>query len=420
MSDIADTKRDLRQRVESLTAQQRELLERKLQERQRTLPWLARPEPATGGAAARPAHTRRSRRPTSRMDFSLFFFSSDGSIEGPDKYRMLLDCARYADAHGYDGIWVPERHFVDFGGLYPNPSLLAAAIATVTERLPIRAGSVVVPLHHPVRIAEEWSVVDNLSGGRVSISCASGWHPDDFVLAPDPSPERYQLRRTEMFDQIELVQRLWRGEEVPLRRPDGETVRVRSMPRPLQPELPIWISSSGNVETFVQAGKAGAHVLTGLVAQQLPDLGQKIAAYRAALRDSGHDPARGRVGAMVHTFVGTSDDEVRDLVRRPLIDYLTTFLAQQDSFGSAYSQMDAVEREAILNAMFDRYFDTIALLGTPDKCETLIEDLVDIGVDEVACLVDFGVDDDRVLDSLEHLTELKRRYDDPAMRGDVQ
>ncbi|MFJ8862529.1 MupA/Atu3671 family FMN-dependent luciferase-like monooxygenase [Streptomyces sp. NPDC102451] len=418
MSDIAGTERDLRQRVESLSARQRELLERRLQEKRRTLPWLARPEAAAGGATARPARARRTRRPTSRMDFSLFFFSSDGSIEGSGKYRMLLDCARYADTHGYDGIWVPERHFVDFGGLYPNPSLLAAAIAAVTERLPIRAGSVVVPLHHPVRIAEEWSVVDNLSGGRVSVSCASGWHPDDFVLAPDPSPERYTQRRTEMFDQIELVRRLWRGEAVPMRRPDGETVRLRSMPRPLQPELPVWISSSGNVETFVQAGKAGAHVLTGLVAQQLPDLGEKIAAYRAALRDSGHDPERGKVGAMVHTFVGTSDDEVRDLVRRPLIDYLTTFLAQQESFGSTYSQMDAAEREAMLNAMFDRYFDTIALLGTPDKCETLIEDLVDIGVDEVACLVDFGVDDDRVRDSLDHLTELKRRYAGP--RGDVR
>lgn len=414
MSDV-ETTRLLRQRVESLTEQQRRLLERRLQERQRTLPWFARQE---ASPAARSDRARRSRRPTSRMDFSLFFFSSDGSAEGPGKYRTLLECARYADEHGYDGIWVPERHFVDFGGLYPNPALLAAAIATVTERLPIRAGSVVVPLHHPVRIAEDWSVVDNLSGGRVSIACASGWHPDDFVLAPDPSPERYQQRRTEMFDRIELVRRLWRGEPVPLRRPDGQTIHVRSLPRPLQPELPIWISSSGNVETFIQAGRVGAHLLTGLVAQQLPDLGQKIAAYRQALRDSGH--GHGRVGAMVHTFVGTSDDEVRELVRRPLVDYLTTFLAQQDSFGSAYSQMNAHEREAMLNAMFDRYFDTIALLGTPEKCETLIEDLVDIGVDEVACLVDFGVDEQRVLDSLPHLTELKSRYAGPAEHGDGQ
>jgi natural product biosynthesis luciferase-like monooxygenase protein len=421
MSDVAETTRQLQQRLESLSAEQRELLERRLQQRQRTLPWLAQPEPVNGGGVAvRPARARRSRRPTSRMDFSLFFFSSDGSIAGPGKYRMLLDCARYADAHGYSGIWVPERHFVDFGGLYPNPSLLAAAIAMVTERLQIRAGSVVVPLHHPVRIAEEWSVVDNLSGGRVSVSCASGWHPDDFVLAPDPSPERYQRRRTEMFDQIKLVQRLWSGEAVPLRRPDGETVKVRTLPRPIQPELPVWISSQGSVDTFVRAGQAGAHVLTGLVAQQLPELGEKIAAYRAALRDSGHDPARGRVGAMAHTFLGTSDDEVRDLVRRPLIDYLTTFLKQQDSFGSEYSRMTAAEREAMLNAMFDRYFDTIALLGTPDKCETLIEDLVDIGVDEVACLVDFGVDDALVMDSLPHLTELQRRYTKPAAEGDGQ
>ncbi|MFG1837240.1 MupA/Atu3671 family FMN-dependent luciferase-like monooxygenase [Micromonospora sp. NPDC049175] len=405
MSDV-DTTRALRERVASLSEPQRRLLERRLQERRSALPWFARPDEGSPGTRA--GRDRRTRRPTSRMDFSLFFFSSDGSIEGPGKYRMLLDCARYADQHGFAGIWVPERHFVDFGGLFPNPALLAAAIATVTERLSIRAGSVVVPLHHPVRIAEDWSVVDNLSGGRVSISCASGWHPDDFVLAPDPSPDRYQQRRTEMFERITLVQRLWRGESVPLQRPDGETIQVRSMPRPLQPELPIWISASGNIDTFVQAGRAGANVLTGLVAQQLPDLGRKIAAYQEARRDNGHGP--GRVGAMAHTFVGTSDDEVRELVRRPLIDYLTDFLAQQDSFGSVFSQLNTEEREAMLSAMFDRYYDTIALLGTPDKCETLIEDLVDIGVHEVACLVDFGVEQARVLDSLRHLTELKDRY----------
>jgi natural product biosynthesis luciferase-like monooxygenase protein len=394
----------LQERVRSLAPHQRAVLEQAMRQRQRTLPWIATPAPAETSTR------RRSRRDTSRMAFSLFFFSGDGSVRGPGKYDLLLDCARYADRHGFAAVWVPERHFVDFGGLYPNPSVMAAALAAVTERIGIRAGSVVVPLHHPVRIAEDWSVVDNLSGGRVAISAASGWHPDDFLLAPDPSPDRYARRREEMFTSLETIQRLWAGEAVAMTRPDGETVDVRTLPRPLQPELPVWVSSQGSVETFVRAGEVGANVLTGLVAQRLSDLQEKITAYRKARGDHGHDPAAGVVTAMAHTLVGRSDEEVKQVVREPLVGYLKTFLAQQDSFGSEYAQITDEERDAMLAATFERYFSTIALTGTPDKCETLVEDLVDIGVNEVACLVDFGLEPHTVLDGLAYLTELKDRY----------
>ena len=73
---------------------------------------------------------------------------------------------------------------------YPNPSVTSAALAMVTERIALRAGSVVAPLHHPLRIAEEWSVVDNLSAGRVGLSLASGWNPVDFALRPEAYADR--------------------------------------------------------------------------------------------------------------------------------------------------------------------------------------------------------------------------------------
>src|SRR5207253_3560653 len=126
-----------------------------------------------------------------QLDFSLFYFSSDERSAGDDKYRLLMEGARFADRAGFTAVWTPERHFHAFGGLYPNPSVISAALAAITERIRIRAGSVVLPLHHPVRVAEEWSVVDNLSRGRVGLSFAAGWHADDFIFAP----ERYAARK---------------------------------------------------------------------------------------------------------------------------------------------------------------------------------------------------------------------------------
>jgi alkanesulfonate monooxygenase SsuD/methylene tetrahydromethanopterin reductase-like flavin-dependent oxidoreductase (luciferase family) len=80
---------------------------------------------------------------------------------------------------------------------------MADALAMVTKRIGLRAGSVVLPLHHPARVAEEWAVVDNLSGGRVAVSFASGWHSDDFVFAP----ENYADRRAVMHAAIDTVSR---------------------------------------------------------------------------------------------------------------------------------------------------------------------------------------------------------------------
>src|SRR2546429_3112799 len=192
------------------------------------------------------------------MDFSLFYFANDSGIAEDDRYRLLLDGARFADEHGFQAVWTPERHFHPFGGTYPNPSVTSAAIAATTSRVRIRAGSVVAPLHHPVRIAEEWSVVDNISRGRVGVSFASGWHATDFAL----NPSAYADRRTLMYERVEQVRALWRGEPIDVVDGMGNPAKVRSYPPPVQAELPVWITSVGDVETFRSAGRIRAGLLT--------------------------------------------------------------------------------------------------------------------------------------------------------------
>jgi natural product biosynthesis luciferase-like monooxygenase protein len=247
------------------------------------------------------------------VDFSLFFFADSGATGG-DGYRLLLESARFADANRLSAVWTPERHFHSFGGLYPNPAVTGAAVAAVTERVGIRAGSVVAPLHHPARIAEEWSVVDNLSGGRVGVSFASGWHTVDFVLRP----ENYLDRRNAMVDAVDTVRRLWRGEEAEFADGTGEKQAVRIFPPPVQPELPVWITSAGSPETCRMAGRLGAGLLTHLLGQDLATLERNIATYRGELAGG----VRGHVALMLHTMLGTDRDLVRDQVREPFCRYL--------------------------------------------------------------------------------------------------
>jgi len=356
-------------------------------------------------------------------EFSLFYFATDNARDPKDRYKLLLEGAKFADREGFAAIWTPERHFHAFGGLYPNPAVTSAAIAAITTRLHIRAGSCVLPLHHPIRVAEEWAFVDNISQGRVGVSFASGWQPNDFVIAP----QAFADRKNEMLKNVDVVRRLWRGEAVAFPGPLGKPVDIRTLPRPVQPELPVWLTAAGNPETFQQAGEMGCHLLTHLLGQKIEDVADKLKLYRAAWRKAGH-AGHGHVTLMLHTFVGDDDDEVRETVRGPMKEYLRssldlikqaawsfpTFVQRGAQDGKTPVEiMDSrplseEEMDALLEHAFSRYYGTSALFGTPQRCLALVDKLKDAGVDEIACLIDFGVDADAVL---AHLPALKQLMD---------
>lgn len=360
------------------------------------------------------------------MEFGLYFFANDTSEAGRQgKYDLIFDAARWADANGMTRLWIPERHFHSFGGLSPNPSVLAAALAAITHRIQICAGSVVLPLHDPIRVAEEWSIVDNVSGGRVGLGVASGWVPNDFVISghQDDFGNRKQVFR----DKTDLLRRLWRGEPHRALNPLGEEIEVRVMPRPVQAELPVWITAAANPETFREAGTVGAHVLTHLLGQTVEDLAQKIVLYRESRAAAGH-PGRGTVTLMLHTLVGDDDEEVHDLARAPMMTYLgasfdlaSRHLASvpflRDPSRIDVSRLTPDLAEAALEASFEKYFYMGSLLGSYDKCLATVDQLAQLDVDEVACLVDFGLDPQIVMKGLENLNVLRKLANPEPLRA---
>ena len=353
-------------------------------------------------AAARTAVSAR------HLQRSLFYFAGSAN-QAADGYRLLLDGARFADQNGFAAVWVPERHFDPFGGLFPNPSVTAAAIAAVTTRVGIRAGSVVLPLHDPIRVAEEWAVVDNLSGGRVAMSVASGWHTTDFVLAPTA----YSNRREALVEQIATLTALWRGASVSRLDGVGNSVDVRVYPSPVQKDLPIWITSAGSIDTFELAGTLGASVLTHLLGQSVEELAHKIDAYRRARAAAGLGGG-GHVTLMLHTHLSSSYEDALARIREPFANYLRGSLGllsrlADGEMGANPANWSAETVDAIVLRGVERYQTEAAWFGTVDSCLPLAQRLQDAGVDEVACLIDFGLDSQEVIDGLPHLVALVDR-----------
>lgn len=349
---------------------------------------------------------RREAESKSGMQFSLMYFASDGSADSENhnrRYELLLSSAEFGDRRGFSSVWIPERHFHRFGGLYPNPSVVAAAVAARTSRIRIRAGSVVLPLHQPVRVAEEWSIVDNLSDGRVDLAFAQGWNPNDFVLAP----RNYENRLELMYEGIETIRTLWRGGQVTLPNGKGGEKAVSVFPAPVQNDLAVWITCSGTEDRFAQAGAAGANILTALLFQDRSELKRKIDVYRQARKENGFDPDTGHVTLMLHTSVGDEMGVVRERVKGPLKQYLRDSVDLWRQSSTRLEDLTPEEQDEALNFAFERYFRTHALCGTPEGCMPMVQELYAMGVNEIACLLDFGVPYEDVMASLWSLASLK-------------
>lgn len=369
----------------------------------------------------------RTKHPEINIDYSLFYWnlaSEEDTHE--EKYKLLMESAKFGDAHGFSAVWTPERHFHDFGGLFPNPSVMGAALASVTKNVQIRAGSCVLPLHHPVRVAEEWSVVDNLSNGRVGVAFASGWQPNDFVI----KPENFANAKSILFESMEQVKRLWRGEAVTFQGPKGD-VEVKTLPRPVQKDLPMWITVAGNPETFKMAAEKGAGILTHLLGQSVEQVAEKVELYRKTWEECGHE-GRGCITLMLHTLVGDNSEHVKNMARGPMKNYLKSaiFLVKQAAWNfPTFKELSAStgqtideyfetitdeDLDTLLEFAFERYYETSGLFGTPEDCLPMVDKLKLIGVDEIACLIDYGIPTATVLNSLPYLNELRIQSNNEA------
>lgn len=334
---------------------------------------------------------------------SVFFFSHSDQGPEPDRYAFVLEIATLADELGFHAVWIPERHFHPFGGLFPNPAVVAAALAVRTQRIGLRAGSVVLPLHHVARVAEEWGVVDALSNGRVGVSLASGWNRTDFVLGRCD----FGLRRDHMLATVDTLESLWQGGQASFTA--GErTESVRTYPVPLQPRIPLWLTATSGSATFAEASRRGLRVLTAYLQQGREELERNIGHYRERFTARAPQGAP-HVTLMVHACAAPTVREALAAVAEPLTTYQGQFLdlhTRGSDPSDGQPPLTAEERRELARYAAYKYASERGLVGDPATIAARLRYLAAIGVDEVACLVDFGLAPELVTQTLRRLADI--------------
>ncbi len=223
----------------------------------------------------------------------------DSPLSMTDVYAATLDQAVLADRLGLDHVWFTEHHFLADGYL-PAFQPLAGAIAARTERIRISTDIALLPLYHPIRLAEELAVLDHISNGRIELGIGMGYVPEEFQAFGVPLRNRVSMTE----EGIDILRLAWSDSPFDY---EGRRYRLSGVdvhPKPVQPGgPPLWIAAMSEPGAL-RAARFGTNLLPqGQRAEVLDP-------YRAAVAADGRDPADYRVGIIRSFYV--SDDRERD------------------------------------------------------------------------------------------------------------
>jgi len=224
-----------------------------------------------------------------------------------------------AESLGFASFWLPESHFGARGAL-PQPLLLLAAIAARTRKLKLGTTSYLLPVRHPLQIAEDVAVLDRLSEGRVILGVGRGFRSDLYAAFAVPVREK----RDRFQAALEQMIRAWSGEPVAFDGEGGEAVRLAPLPLQ-QPHPPLWVAAFGP-KAVEQAGRLGLPYLASPI-EPLDVLAENHARHRDVLPDGAKAP--GLAVPVMRTVFICDDDACAKRVREALVTQTTALAASR-------------------------------------------------------------------------------------------
>ena len=299
-----------------------------------------------------------------------------------DVYSATVEQAVLADELGFDHIWFSEHHFLEDGYL-PAFQPLAGAIAARTTQIRISNDIALLPLYHPVRLAEELAVLDHISNGRMEFGIGMGYVPKEFEAFGVPLKNRVSMTD----EAIEILRLAWKDEPFSFKGKRYELSNINVYPKPVQPlGPPLWIAAMKEPGAL-----RAARFETNLLPQGRRE--DVLDPWRNELKTQGKDPNDYRVGIIRSVYV--TDDKERDwpVIReaeRFRMGVYNTFMAETpDEYG--WGSGDGIPQNVII--------------GTPSEVISQLKAFIDAyGITDIATSgLPPGVDPEFMANNLERL-----------------
>ena len=308
------------------------------------------------------------------MEFGIFYQLPCADEQSPaDRYADTISQAQLADELGYDTVWLAEVHFNPRFSVLPAPLLLGSAIAQTTKKLKIATAVNLMPLHHPVRLAEEFATLDVISRGRAILGTGRGAMLQQYRGYGVDVEEG----RDRFVEGLDMVLKAWTSDELNYEGKYYQVSGVRVVPKPYQqPHPPVYIASN-SVDTFPLVGELGHNILIAPIVVSLEGAKSGLDHYRHELKAQGHDPTSRKVNVnvLVHATrdeVGSSSRSFESSVR----NYLSNLQVNRSRVITGRTR----------NLSYEHVSTELSAIGSPERIIDRLESIIEmLGADEIMC-----------------------------------
>ncbi len=276
------------------------------------------------------------------MEFGMFHeFQRLPGVSEAEAFAQSLEQVDAAERMGLDAMWLAELHFAPERSVLASPLILAAAIAQRTKRMKIGTAVQVLPLCHPLRLAEEVATVDQLSGGRLIFGVGrSGFAHTYKTYGVDYAESRERFSET-----LEIVKRAFSEERFSHKGKYFTYDNVRLSPKPVQAPWPEIRVAAASPDTYEEMGTMGHAIFVAARTGNISELAPLVKSYRAAWAAAGH-PGRGEVYLRVPVYVAETEEAAREEPRESILHLLHTIGARLEASASASGAREIENRAA--------------------------------------------------------------------------
>jgi probable F420-dependent oxidoreductase len=303
------------------------------------------------------------------MDFGL------APVQSHADFSAMRDQATLAESLGFCTLWAHEHHSERM--MYPDPLMALAALAPVTRSIGLGTNMLLLPIHHPLRVAQEAAMLDVLSNGRLRLGVANGYSERD--LRAFGTPGQHRGKRLE--EGLSLIRRLWQGESVTQRGEGFDLQDFELFPLPVQrPRPPIYVGGHA-LSAIDRAARLGDEYLISTT-QKIGEIPALVKTYHEALNADGRAPRKPALNRIVCVVDSAAKKrEAESFFARAL-------LGLYDAWGHE-SVTGLGDSERALRVLCDDHF----IIGEPGECIEQIRRYEAIGIGHIACLMNFGAPD---------------------------
>jgi len=287
-------------------------------------------------------------------------------------FQQFLDIVERADDLGFDSAWISEHHFTRYGGILPRPQVLLGAMAARTKRIRLGTAVSLVPFDNPIRVAEDFALVDVLSNGRLDFGAGRGlfaFEYDGMGISQNESRQRFE-------ENTEVILRAWQEERLTFAGQFTNVTDLSVLPRPVQkPHPPLYVAAL-SPESYEWAARKGYNILQ--VPYPLPfEVTQgQIAQYKANLQKHGYSVKDKEVIVLLHGYIGETAQQAKAEAEGPLMDYvglvasLMPTKVKSDQY-KAYTQFAPTVKALTYEVLYNER----TLIGDPDQAIAKLEHL---------------------------------------------